>query len=57
MTGRKAPSGEPMLDVDRIREILSRYAEESRQTPYLDLHAHVLALADASGTAIFMRNS
>lgn len=36
-----------MLDVDRTRKILSRYADASQRMPYADLHAHVLALADA----------
>src|SRR5215210_9581586 len=36
-----------MLDVDRTRKILSRYADESRPKAYPDLHAHVLALAEA----------
>jgi 4-hydroxy-3-polyprenylbenzoate decarboxylase len=36
-----------MLDIDRTRKLLSRYADESRRMPYPDLHAHVLALAEA----------
>jgi UbiD family decarboxylase len=36
-----------MLDIDRTRKLLSRYADESRRSPYPDLHAHVLALAEA----------
>jgi 4-hydroxy-3-polyprenylbenzoate decarboxylase len=35
-----------MHDADRTREILSHYADDCR-TPYPDLHAHVLALAEA----------
>ena len=36
-----------MLDIDRTRKLLSRYVDESRRTRYPDLHAHVLALAEA----------
>src|SRR3954462_14795644 len=36
-----------MPDSARVKEILSRYAQEERRAPYPDLHAHVLALAQA----------